>query len=157
MKYRRGPFYPTLQWDLDRLVAQGLLAMIGFRRVRDNLGPWFHASYTLSDKAFRLIAALTIAPQAARMHAYLQEVTLAYASLPEVGRENAALEDATYNDPEVHLNSLIDFGEWEKRNFTVKTADAFARLSPAGISLTGRDKLHLYFRYLNRMLERAAG
>jgi hypothetical protein len=157
VKYRRGPFYPDLQWDVDRLVAQNLVSMRNLEHVRDVAGLWFRADYELSDAGVTAVHKLTDSPRAERGHGFLRELAAAYAALPEGAREDAALSDATFTDPLVNLGSLIDFAEWDVRNFTHQTADAFADFVPPAVHLTPRDKLHLYFRYLDRMVERAAG
>src|SRR5207249_2311041 len=150
-------FYSELQWDVDRLVAQGLVSMKDLEQFKDAAGPWFRADYQLSLSGVTAVGHFIAAPQAHRIHRFLRELAAAYATLPEESREDAALSDATYTDPLVHLGSLIDFAEWDSRNFSQQTANAFSEFVPSPVRLSPRDKLHLYFRYLNRMVERAAG
>lgn len=157
LKYRRGPFYPVLQWDLDRLVAQDLVTVAAFEHIADEFGAWFRADYCLSDAGVDAIADILIAPAAARMHAFLLEILAAYSTLPDESRTKAALEDATYSDPIVRDGSVIDFAEWEQRNYTKQATESLAKYVPGGVRVSRREKLHLYFRYLDRMVMRAAG
>jgi hypothetical protein len=76
--------------------------------------------------------------------------------MPEDSREPAAMVDATYSDPLQPDGSLIDFAEWQDRNFTERTAQSFDSFVPPTVQLGPRDRLHLYFRYLTRMVEREA-
>ena len=47
VKYRRGPFYPDVQWDLDRLAVSGLADISEIRHIKDEHGWWFSAKYGL--------------------------------------------------------------------------------------------------------------
>jgi hypothetical protein len=157
LKYRRGPFYSDLQWDVDRLVFMGFAEISNIRHERDEHGWWFFADYALSQKGIgtveQVIAAITSARE---RHAFYLEVAGAYSTLRQEGRDDAALEDANFRNEDALLDFVIDFSEPET-NFSAQAANGFSRLAPAGVSLSNRDKLYLYFRYLNRMVERAAG
>jgi hypothetical protein len=157
LKYQRGPFYPELQWDIDRLVVQGLVVMLDLNHVVDDFGPWFTANYTLSVQGIDAVRIIVSTPNGARVYGYLAEVAAAFATLPETARQDAALEDATYSNPFIREGSLIDFGEWQRENFSEAAAHAFNAALPDNVRLTRRDELHLYFRYLDRMVERRAG
>lgn len=157
MKYNRGPFYPNLQWDIDRLVGCGFIALSDLRHFKDEFGPWFSCQYSLSRRGIAAIQEIIEAPQACRIHSYLREVAAAYASLPEESRSRVALEDATYGDPAVDTWSIIDFAEWDDKNYSERVAQAFDRFVVPGVTVSARDRLHLYFKYLNRMVDRAAG
>jgi hypothetical protein len=157
LKYPRGPFYPDLQWDVDRLVFMGLAEISNIQHERDELGWWFSASYALSpigvDRVERVISEI---PSARDRHGFYLEVAGAYATLGMEGREDAALQDANYRNEDVFQRGLIDYSEIGE-NFSIQAVDIFSRFTPPGVGVTSRDKLYLYFRYLNRMVERAAG
>lgn len=156
LKYQRGPFYPVFQWDLDRLVAMGLVEVRALRHELDAIGPWFYAEYALSAGALAAVEHLRRAPGLERTHRFLVEIATAYAALPEDHREHAALVDATYADPLKLEGSVIDYAEWHGRNFSIGTADAFGQYLASGIRLSQREKLHLYFHYLDRAVARVA-
>lgn len=156
MKYTRGPFYPVLQWDIDRMVAQGLVEAPSFGFDIADEG-WFAADYQLASSGVSAAAAVGTISRFHDVRAYLREVASAFASMAEDSREPAAIVDATYGDPFQPNGSLIDFAEWQDRNFSQRTAVAFDALVQPGVRLGARDRLHLYFRYLSRMVERAAG
>ena len=50
LKRQRGPYYPALQWDLERLVAQGLVRVSGLRYVKDASRWRIDADYSLNMK-----------------------------------------------------------------------------------------------------------
>lgn len=158
LKYRRGPFYPDLQWDLDRLAMMGKLHLSNLRHVLESdQEPWFYADYAMSRAGVELVAdVVAVSPAAHARHQFYLEVAGAYVGMSAGAQEDAALQDANYRHPDARLNTLIDFAD-VGHNFSVRATQSFQRFAPAGIDLSDRDRLHLYFRYLNRMVERAAG
>jgi hypothetical protein len=159
LKYRRGPFYPDLQWDVDRLWVMGLVERRSVRLVEDTFGWWFSAEYALTRRGVEAVAVVLESPRQQRMYAFVAELAAAYSALGEAARDDAAFVDATYGDPQAKFDSLIDFGEWESteaRNRSVATAEAFDAHAPYAVRLGRRDRLHLYFRYLDRASGRVA-
>lgn len=157
LKYRRGPFYPDVQWGLDRLAVQGLAQISDIHHRQFKNGWWFFADYRLLPEGAEAVAtAVRRSPWAADVRTYLLEVAGAYEQLDLTARKRAALEDATYSDPEALEEHVIDFSEI-RHNFSARAAESFQAHVPGGIPLNRRDKLYLYFRYLNRVVEKAAG
>lgn len=160
LKYKRGPFYPDLQWDVDRFWAMGLVDRRGAHPVQDEHGWWFAASYVLSKAGFGAVKTVLQSPRQARMSSFLGELAVAYAFLSDAGRSDAALADATYADTRYSNDDLIDFGEWDsavQANRSVATAEAFDRVVPGHHALSKRDRLHLYLRHLDRLIGRRIG
>lgn len=156
LKYRRGPFYPEVQWDLDRLTVQAFTNIHDVDYKVDEYGVWLWAQYEISEKAVRAVEHAREAPQAGRMYDFLRETAAAYASLQHGAQETAPFKDATFGDPHVLEQSLLDLGR-EASNFSVRTAESFDSLVPGAVRLQPRDRLHLYFRYLDRMVAKVAG
>lgn len=142
LKYRRGPFFPDVHWDVGRLVAQGLVTAEGSRAIKDDLGYWITAHYSLTkqgmlavDSAFKIE---TVTPKAV----YLREIALAFAALESKERDESALADVNYE-------SAVD-------ETPVYFGDDDANLAPAatevlleeGAPPVRRLKLHRYFQYL---------
>jgi hypothetical protein len=155
MKYRRGPFYPELQWDLDRLAVSGLAEISSIRHERDEHGWWFFADYALASSGIAAVNHALGSPRAKRVHSFLIEIAASYATLDSDTRDRAPLQDANYSNPRVTGRALVEFGEL-RRNFSARTANAFEKYAPEGTQLRGRDKLFLYFRYLDRMVDKVA-
>jgi hypothetical protein len=158
LKIRRGPFYVDLQWDLDRLVFMGMAELSSLEYSREETGEWWLlADYALSPTGLKCVRRLLEeSPRARLRHEFCLEIGGAYAGLGTPAREGAALKDANFRHPDTSYGNLIEFAERAK-NFSARAADGFQSFAPAGMELESRDKLHLYFRYLNRMVERAAG
>lgn len=157
LKYPRGPFYPDLQWDVDRLVFMGLAELSQVRYERDRHGWWFSAMYALSPRGVSFVEKVVNEITSARKrHDFYLEVAGAYATLGDEGRDEAALQDANFRNKNVSMKGLIDYSPLG-RNFSVQAVETFTDFMPPAVGLSRRDKLYLYFRYLNRMVERAAG
>jgi hypothetical protein len=158
LKIRRGPFYPDLQWDLDRLVFMGMAELSSIEYAREETGEWWlFADYALSPSGLKCVQKiLEESPRARTRHDFCLEIAGAYAGLSAHAREEAALKDANFRHPDTSYGNLIEFAA-RARNFSAHAAEGFQKFAPIGMELDDRDKLHLYFRYLNRMVERAAG
>ena len=154
VKYRRGPFYPDVQWDLDRLAVSGLADISEIRHIEDEHGWWFSAKYGLRKQGMRLVGEALRRPEMAALHRFHCELLAAYSSLPDEAQPGAALVDATYAAPDQNLDDVIDFAEWRDRNASVNTTGLFVNSLPAGLALNERERLHLYMHYLGRMAGR---
>jgi hypothetical protein len=151
-KYRSGPLYPDIQWDLDRMAMQGLIQIADIAQIPVSGITLFAANYSMQQKGIEIVQEFARAPQICRRCAFLAEVAAAFGSLRGDNQEFAALKDATYDDPDMATGDLIDFAEWQDRNFSTKTANAFGQFVPGRLPLNNRDRLYLYFRYLDRVV-----
>lgn len=153
LKFQRGPFFPEVQWDIDRLCAQGLAAASNLKTLKDELGWWFEANYNLTpagmvavDKALRL-------PEMARKASFLREVVRAFSSVIEdettkADQDDIALMDISYD----HADDQGPIGfDTASRNLTVLAADAIARRVSKEEVASRRQTVHVYFRYLDRV------
>ncbi len=162
-RWKRGPFFPELQWDLDRLAAMGLASFDRIRHARDSRGWWFDVRYRLGPSAADFVTASLAIPGFERVHRFHCELLAAIASLPESSRTDAALSDANYSntvDAAVDEDeTVIDFGQWTERNFTERTAKALDSGFRGLPDLEPRARVHLYLRYLagHASRERRAG
>lgn len=151
LRLKRGPFYPGVQWDLDRLVGTGLLRLGTIDYQWEAGETWLLASYRLSEPGRQSSARALHAPRAVRTLHFLMEVVDAFARMGlREAREAAIWNDATYGDPELVERALIDLADPEQ-NATLWTADLFGSYANSRIPLKPREKLHLYFRYLQRL------
>jgi hypothetical protein len=144
LKYRRGPFFPAVHYDIGRLVAQGLVRATVSRPVKDDLGYWISANYSLPAAGMRVVdealSIETVRPKAL----YLREVALAFAGLEATDRDNAALVDVNYDA--VAENSAVSFGEGDDN--LAPSASAVVS-SPIDLSVR-RLRLSRYLQYLEQ-------
>src|SRR5476649_128890 len=77
VKYKRGPFYPVVQWELDRLATMGVLSVSAISYTKDAQG-WCHsADYSVGPKAPEVIAHCNGIDYGQRLEHYLTEVVAA--------------------------------------------------------------------------------
>lgn len=144
LKYRRGPFFPAVHWDIGRMVAQGLVVASGARAVKDDLGYWASANYNLAPRGMKIVDYSLEVETVEAKALYLREIALAFATLEAERRDNAALVDINYDS--VEENQGISFGD-DGTNLAPIAAESLVNHNVRSIR---RLQLHRYFRYLER-------
>lgn len=153
LKRRGGPFYPSLQHDLDRLVGMGVVVITGLGHARDDDGRWrLEGSYRL-NRGFSepVLRQLNTYEEEVRLVSFVQELAYALSALSDDDLDLAFSQDATYSDPLVSFDNVVDFDE-RRRNYSATAAQYFDRLIPGGSRATPGEKLHLYVRHLHRRI-----
>lgn len=155
LKYKRGPFFPEVQWDIDRVCAQGLAVAFNLKSFKDDLGWWFDADYSLTKIGMAAVDKAIGLEEMARKAVFLREVVRAFASVikdkkPHEERDGVVLMDVTYTQAD--FEAPIDFEE-ASRNLTSLAADAISRRVGTREMVGRRQTVHLYFRYLDRVWE----
>lgn len=150
LKRQGGPFYPVLQADLDSLVGTGVAVISNLSHVLDEQGRWrLEGSYLLNQEfADRILRQMAEFEEERRLFRFLQELAFALSSLSDEDLGKATTEDATYSDPIIDFGNVVDFAEWQVKNFTANAADQFERLLPGGVRANSGEKTHLYLRHL---------
>lgn len=153
LKYKRGPFFPEVQWDIDRVCAQGLVAASDLKTRKDELGWWFEANYNLTPAGMAAVDKALGLPEMARKASFLREVVRAFTSVIEDEaakgeQDDIVLMDISYDHADDQ--SSIDF-DTASRNLTVLAADAIARRVSKEEEASRRQTIHVYFRYLDRV------
>lgn len=149
VKHRRGPFYPDLQWHLDRLVGQFLIRVTNVRHYKDVDGAWMDANYALHPRAVPVIETLCQLDAIAQIAAFHLEVARAYSAQDDLELDNIILKDVTYAYPGRATNAVINFSA-KRDNLSARTANSFAALAPDPRALTVQDRINLYVEYIDR-------
>lgn len=153
IKHVHGPFYPDAQWDLDRMVGQGLLTISDISFSDDDGKWWLDANYEASDMGERIYAQCRQEPLLGRSYRFLVELVNAFASLARDAQDTAPLFDAIYAAPGHPDWAPIVF-ETAESNFSAQTVASFDDLVGPDIRLSPKERLQLYFGYLGLMAER---
>jgi hypothetical protein len=153
LKRRGGPFYPDLQKDLDRLVGQGVVVISGVSHVQDKARRWrLEGAYRLNREfADPILETLADFPEERRLGDFITELGYALSALSDAELDRAMSEDATYSDPMITFDNVIDFADWRDRNYSANAADKFDQVIQGGNASPG-EKLHLYVRHLHRRI-----
>lgn len=155
VKYKRGPFYPTIQWYLDRLAVQGFLKVREISYIDDEYGPWMNAKYFTNGTTRSVIDTCTQIRFGRDLEEYLTEMVFAVASINQRTWNSAALYDATYDEPGKSEGAFIDLAD-QNGNLSVKTAKAFQNVLPPNILISPKEEMFLYLRFLEAQVEKVS-
>ena len=155
VKYKHGPFYPLIQWEIDRLATMGVLTIQNIKYTHDEHGWWVNADYGGGLMMESVISHSCRSAYGQRLDEYLTEVVAGFASLRGAALDEVALHDENYDRPGTTDDSFIDFSDQE-RNFSVQTAVAFRTVLPAELVPTQKEELFLYMRFLEALVTKKA-
>lgn len=150
IKYRHGPFYPDAQWDLDRMLAQGLVQISHIRYEQLEGEWWMEANYHTTRRGDEIYRRSLNAPLLGQSYRFLVELINAFVSIDRGVLDEAPLHDALYSTPGKPNWAALVF-EKSTDNVSAITADAFSDLLPSNAYLSPKERVDLYLRYLGRM------
>lgn len=155
LKRHSNPFYPSLQYDLDRLVGMGVVLISNISHVLDQDQQWrLEGSYCLHRPfADRILKRIEAFEDERKFIDFIQELAYALSALSGDDLERASNEDATYAAPIIDVGNVVDFAEWEEMNYSANAALHFERLLPSGARATRGEMLHLYIHHLHGRLQ----
>lgn len=153
-KTGRSPYFPDLQYEIDILVAMGLVEVTSLKYIRN---PRDEVSFTArfalryeSKHLDAIFAALTEDADNTNTREYLVQLANALATLGDQDIEAAATEDATYSDPRTSTQDYIELSEAVEESSRTQTAIAtFDKLFPE-THLPPPRRLFMYAHYLGR-------
>lgn len=160
LKFKRGPFFPAVQWDIDRLSVQGLATVSGASRKKDDLGWWFEADYSLSAMGMKAVDHAMQLEAIGEKAAFLREVARAFSAIlrqeasSEATADDALLADVTFKHADA--GGPIDF-KVASENLSALAATTIGNTVGEGSSVGRRAEVHLYFRYLEQAWDRQQG
>jgi hypothetical protein len=156
VKYKHGPFYPLIQWELDRLATMGVLAISNIEYTHDDLGWWVSADYGVGQIMEPVLSHCRRTAYGQRLGDYLTEVVAGFASLHGAALDEIALRDENYDRSGTSDDSFIDFSDQDD-NFSLQTALTFRTVLPAQLVPTRKEELFLYMRFLEAVVAKKAG
>lgn len=155
VKYKRGPFYPKIQWYLDRLAVLGVIKLRDLKYVIDTHGVWMEATYLTNGTTRHVIETCTQINYGRQLEEYLTEMIFAVGSISKRSWERAALHDSTYAEPGRSEGAFIDFAD-PSNNLSIQTARAFQSVMPRGLIVTPKEEMYLYLRFLEAQAAKVA-
>jgi len=154
LKRRIGPYFPELQWELDRLIGLGLVEVTEYRPVVEVEKAYLDASYCLRRvEADSLLKVVYEDRQFLALRDYFRELASALGAVSEDDLDAATQSDVTWET--AHSGTVIDYAQWSAQNFSKMSADRIEELlrnQRPGIDpeVSPGEKLNLYVRYLRR-------
>lgn len=149
LKYKRGPFYPDVQWQLDRLSAMGLIGVEHINIAEDVHGPWMEADYSITDAGISTAHTIRQAPVGQSTGIYIDELVFAFGRLASRRLDQIALNELNYATPGIAEGALITF-EDRNSNLAFRMTNDFERLAPEALKNRFREKVQIYLRYVEQ-------
>jgi len=153
VKYKRGPFYPRLQWYLDRLAALGIIMVQDLRYIQDKHGNWMEANYLVNGATWEIIDTCKQIHYGRQLEDYLTEMVFAIGTTSRRTWDETALYDSIYDAPGKSEGAFIDFSDPEN-NLSIQTARAFQDVLPKGFIVSPKEEMFLYLRFLESQVGR---
>lgn len=154
LKRRAGPYFPELQWELDRLVGLGLVQVSDLKAVVEVSDAYRDASFSLVREAASPILGLVQKdPALAKLRDFFRELASALGGVPDDDLDAAIREDVTWDTG--HSGTVIDYAEWQARNYSELSAKRIEELTQESLGsgdlhLSPGAKVSLYVQYLRR-------
>jgi hypothetical protein len=154
LKRRVGPYFPELQWEVDRLVGSGLIEVSDLEPIVDASKAYLDASFALRREAAEPI--LSVVYQEAlfvSLRDFFRELADALGDVADNDLDATTRADVTWES--AHSGTVIDYAEWRARNYSKMSAErieeiARTTLGGKGVRLSPGAKINLYVHYLRR-------
>jgi hypothetical protein len=151
LKYKRGPYFPEAQWDIEVLAAKKLIAPKNVRPFEDDFGYWLEADYEITKKGIELVDKL-IKHQSFKKNAiFLREFMRAISSFEAEYIVNTCEADIHYyfaSDDEA-----VDVA-YPNSNYT---KDVVIQMFPNNRPVAAREGIHRYISYLYKFGRKVSG
>lgn len=148
MKYRRGPYYPELDWHLARLSVQGFLSVSDYRVESDKAGSYVYAKYAMTKSGAAFVTKLLDIEIWSKRFSFFRDITSGFARLSHERIGMAMTKDDTYASPGIAERDITRFFEPET-NRTVQRLSSLNDALPKGIGRSNQDLLRAYAALLN--------
>jgi hypothetical protein len=156
LRLKRGPYYPDLQHEIDKLVAAGVIELtnLRYKQIPDTSQWQILADYKLNSTAIKpMLECITNWEEEQNTFAFIRELTLSISALTDSQLKEAEVEDATYSNNENGYGNVIDFGEWKNENPSADAAEYFQKIMPSQLFLSKSNKLNLFISHLGYRVE----
>jgi hypothetical protein len=154
LKRRKGPYYPDLQEDLDRLVGLGLVNVSDLSVQAEGDRTFLDAYFDVNiGRAAPLLAAVYADADLLKLREFFRSLAEAVGRVDDQEIDEATRSDLTWSGN--ISGTLIDFAEWRSENLSVNAAEKVTDLAESGLGLPDGlvrpdGSLHLYVSYLRR-------
>lgn len=153
-KRRIGPYYPDLQWEVDRLIGLGLVVPSELSAVVETDRAYIHAALSLDRvRARGILDHAYEDPQFLEQRDFFRQLGTALSDIDDKNLDEATQSDVTWEAG--HKGALIDYGDWRPQNYSRMSADRIEALATKDWPIDSRHlspaaKVNLYVQYLRR-------
>lgn len=154
LKRRTRPYFPDLQWEINRLIGLNLVVPHDLLPVTPTTEPYVSASLSLERQRSAELLELVYSESDFRAHRrFFRELSGALSNLADADLDAAIQSDVTWGAGSE--GAVIDYAEWHPNNYSVMSADRIEQLAAhtlgdRGAQLSASAKVSLYVQYLKR-------
>ena len=154
LKRRNRPYFPDLQWEVDRLIGLNLVSPCELMPIVETAGAYVNASLLLERERSAAVLDLVHAEPEFQSHRdFFRELAGALSNIEDADLDAATQSDVTWGAG--HKGAVIDYAEWRAKNYSAMSADrieevAIQALGGRGAQLSPGAKINLYVQYLRR-------
>lgn len=155
LKRRSFPYFPDLQWEIDRLIGHGLIVPLNLTSVVEKSKAY--VTFALALQRTRSSPVLDIVysqHEFSILRDYFRELAGALSNIQDSQLDAVTQLDVTWDSG--HAGAIIDYAEWQAENYSTLGAERIEQLavqafgnSEARLSPTA--KVSLYVNYLKRV------
>src|SRR5271163_530392 len=117
-----GPYFPDLQWEIDRMIGLGLVVPSELLPVVDAKTAHIEPLLSLEhDRSAALLGLVHEDPQFRSLRDFLRELAGALSNIEETDLDAATRSDVTWEAG--HRGAVIDYAEWRANNFSTMSAE----------------------------------
>ena len=154
--YKRaiGPYFPDLQWELDRLIGMALVNVSQLKTQVEKDEAFVDACFALKrDRAAQILHLAYQDAELLRLRDFFRELAAALGALPQAELDSTVLSDDTWEAAQP--GTVIDYAEWRARNRSAAGAEQIEEVAAEvwggrAIQLSAAAKINLYVRYMRR-------
>ncbi len=144
------PFYPDVQWEIDRMAFSGVLSIA---RVDFGSKGYLNAHYTIGKRGSGIYESLVAhSPDAQRTARLFRELVTASFGRFLANRTDIGPIDANYGDLAVLDGEVVDFAEWTDENNNMELARYLIDQLRSFRPNAERDGVRFYCDYLDKAL-----
>ena len=156
LKRRVGPYFPELQWEIDRLIGLNLVIPSNLNPIIESTGAHMNASLSLermqSEPILKIVYSLS---EFHSQREFFRELAGALSSIEDEDLDAATRSDVTWAAG--HMGTVIDYAEWRAKNYTAMSADKIDEIADQlfgkrAVQLSPGAKINLYVRYMRRVI-----
>ena len=151
IKYKRGPYYPDVQWQLDRLVTMDLVTVDKLKLEKDEYGPWLEGDYCINNSGIKLIDQICKKQLGLSLKKYVDELVFAFIRIPVDHLDDIALKDLNYGQAGIAEGALITFDEPDENKALLKIKE-FENFASSMINNREFEKARIYLQYLDKVV-----
>jgi hypothetical protein len=129
LKRRVGPYFPDLQWEIDRLIGLSLVVPCDLLSVVDVKEAHIEAALSLErNRSAALLELVHAEPEFQSLRDFFRELAGALSNIEDTDLDAATQSDVTWEAG--HKGAVIDYAEWRAKNFSTMSAERIEDWQP---------------------------